>query len=194
MQSDETVEDWPTLYVIVRDRRGRIAHRAIGRAVVMAEGDASLTMLALRKKILPVSAFLGSSPAGAAAEMGELADLGDVDFDERDFDPRWFPPNEGIEAVDGLLGHRTRGNRRLSPDVQGELELLRRTLHEARRRSCTFYLVEVEPGEDLGFAGPELAPSGCNREQAPRRPTHARHPRPPPKRKGFRPRKYGLVI
>lgn len=52
----------------------------------------------------PIPAFLGSSPAGAAATMRELADLGDVDFDERDFDPRWFHPNEGIEAVDGLLG------------------------------------------------------------------------------------------
>jgi hypothetical protein len=149
------VTDWKELYVVVRDRKGRVAHRAIGRAIVEAEGDAKLTMLALRKGVEPVATFWADSPAQAENAKRTLADLGDVDFDDRDFDPKWFDPAAGIAAIDGLLEHAARTHS-VSPAVRTELELLRRTLDEARRRSCAFYLVEADPREELGFAGPEL--------------------------------------
>ena len=147
--------DWNELYVVVRDRKGRVAHRAIGRAIVEAEGDARLTMLALRRGVEPVATFWADSPAQAETAKRTLADLGDVDFEDRDFDPKWFDPAVGIAAIDGLLEHAGRTHS-VSPAVRTELELLRRTLDEARCGSCAFYLVEVEPGEELGFAGPEL--------------------------------------
>ena len=49
------VRDRNELYVIVRDRGGRVVHKAIGRAIVEAEEDASLTMLALRQGIEPLA-------------------------------------------------------------------------------------------------------------------------------------------
>ena len=150
------MRDWNSLYVVVRNRGGRVAHRAIGRAIIEAEGDASLTMLALREGIEPLATFCADSPAQAEGAKRTLADLGDVEFEDRDFDPTWFDPGACIEAIDGLLEHGLRGKRSFSPAVRGELELLRRTLDEARRRSCKFYLAEVTPGEDLEFAGPEL--------------------------------------
>ncbi len=113
-------------------------------------------MLALRKGIEPLAGFCGHSPAQAENAKRTLADLGDVDFEDRDFDPEWFDPTACIAAIDGLLEHVGGGKRSFSPAVRGELELLRRTLDEARRGSCTFCLAEVEPGGDMGFAGPEL--------------------------------------
>jgi hypothetical protein len=122
---------------------------------VEAEGDARLTMLALRTGVEPVATFWAKSPVQAESAKRTLADLGDVDFEDRDFDPKWFDPAAGIAAIDGLLEHAARTHS-ASRAVRTELEFLRRTLDEARRRSCAFYLVDVEPGEELGFAGPEL--------------------------------------
>ena len=112
-------------------------------------------MLALRKGVELLATFWADSPAQAESAKRTLADLGDVDFEDGDFDPKWYDPAAGIAAVDGLLEHAARTHSVLRA-VRSELELLRRTLDEARRRSCAFYLVEVEPGEELGFAGPEL--------------------------------------
>jgi len=112
-------------------------------------------MLALRTGVEPVATFWAKSPVQAESAKRTLADLGDVDFEDRDFDPKWFDPAAGIAAIDGLLEHAARTHS-VSRAVRTELEFLRGTLDEARRRSCAFYLVEVEPGEELGFAGPEL--------------------------------------
>jgi hypothetical protein len=122
---------------------------------VEAESEARLTTLALRQRVEPVATFWADSPAQAERAKRTLADLGDVDFEDRDFEPKWFDPAEGIAAIDGLLEHAA-GTHRVSPAVRTELELLRCTLDEARRRSCAFYLAEVAPGEELGFAGTEL--------------------------------------
>ena len=150
------VRDWSVLYVVLRDQGGRVAHRAIGRAIVEADADASFTMWALRDGIEPLASFCADSPAQAEDAKRTLADLGDVDFDDRDFDPKWFDPGACIEAIDGLLEREQHGKRSMSPALRGELELLHRTLDEARCHSCTFYLTEVRPGDDLRFAGPEL--------------------------------------
>jgi len=150
------VRDGNELYVVLRDRRGRVAHKAIGPAIVEADDDASLTMLALREGIEPLASFYADSPAQAEDAKRTLADLGDVEFEDDDFVPKWFDPRACLEAIEALLEHRRRGKRSFSPAVRSELELLRGTLVEARRRSSTFYLAEVRPGEDLGFAGPDL--------------------------------------
>ena len=39
------------------------------------------------------------SPRQAAQAMRTLAELGDVDFDERDFAPQWFEPDQGIVSA-----------------------------------------------------------------------------------------------
>jgi len=149
--SDESI-----LYLVVRHRRGQVAHKAIGSAIVEADMDAGLIRLALRKGIEPLATFYADSPAQAEHAKQTLADLGDVEFDDKDFEPTWFDPAQGIEALNGLLEHGRVGRHRLSERVRRELELLGRTLAEVRRRSCQFYLVEVRPGEDVDFAGLEL--------------------------------------
>jgi hypothetical protein len=150
------VSDETFLYVVVRDRYGRVVHKAVGSALVQADRDAGITTLALRNGIEPLTAFLVDSPAQAESAKRILADLGDVDFDDRDFDPRWFQPARGVESVTALLdcGRQRRG--RLSEAVRQELEELRQVLAEMERRACTFYLVEAPSGDDLGFAGPAL--------------------------------------
>jgi len=149
--SDETI-----LYVVVRDRNGRVAHKAVGSALIQADRDAGITTFALRKGIEPLTAFLVDSPAQAESAKRVLADLGDVDFDDRDFEPRWFQPARCVESVSALLDCGREGRGRLSEAVRQELEELRQVLAETERRSCAFYLVEVPSGGDLGFAGPAL--------------------------------------
>ena len=80
--------------------------------------------------------------------MRVLADLGDVDFEESDFTPQWFPPDECIAVIDSLLERRRRP---FAGAVRAELVLMRSALTEASSRGCSFYLVELEPGEPLGF-------------------------------------------
>ena len=142
--------------MVVRDRQGHVAHRAIGCAIVEADLDGGLTMFALRKGVEPLASFFADSPAQAEGAKRTLAELGDVEFDDRDFDPEWFEPTQAIEAIEGLLEHGRKGRRSLPEPVLVELGSLWRTLAEAVRRSCRFYLVEVEPGEDLEFAGAEF--------------------------------------
>ena len=145
-----------TLYVVLRDPKGQVAHQAIGSAILEADWDGRLAMFAMRKGTEPLASFYADSPLQAEGAKRTLADVGDVDFDDRDFDPKWFKPADGIDAVDGLLHHGREGRHRLPEPVRAELALLRRTLVDAACRSYTFHLVEVEPGEDLGFAGPQL--------------------------------------
>ena len=153
--SDETI-----LCAIFRDRNGRVTHKTVGSAVVQADRDAALTTFALRKGIEPLTAFMVDSPAQAENAKQVLADLGDVDFDDRDFEPRWFQPGRCVESVSALLDCGREGRGSFSEAVRQELEELRRVLAETGRRSCTFYLVEVRSGEDLGFAGPALDGGG----------------------------------
>lgn len=146
------MRDARTLYVIVRDQQGRVAHTAIGCAMV----EADLTIFALRKGIEPLTSFYADSPAQAEEAKRALGDLGDVEFDDHDFDPQWFEPLQGIAATDDLLEHGRKGKCALSEPVRAELGLLRRALAEARLRSCQFYLVEVDADEGLDFAGVEF--------------------------------------
>jgi len=53
------------LYVVVRDRNRRVAHKAVGSALVQADREAGITTFALRKGIEPLTAFLVDSPAQA---------------------------------------------------------------------------------------------------------------------------------
>ena len=144
------------LYVIIRDRTGAVMHQAIGSAILEADSDARLTTLALREGIEPLATFGDYSPAEAEHAKQTLADLGDVEFDDADFEPHWHEPASCINAIDGLIGLGRKASRFLSSDVRSELACLRATLEEASQRSCDFYLVDVEPGEEIDFAGSPL--------------------------------------
>jgi hypothetical protein len=84
--------DTRTLYVVVHNPDGGIGHQRIGQALVEADFDATLTKLALRLGCEPLASFTIYSRRQAAAAIQELEELGDVDVDPRDFDPKWFPP------------------------------------------------------------------------------------------------------
>jgi hypothetical protein len=144
--SDETI-----LYVIMRDRNGRVAHRVLGSALVQADRDAGLTTFALRKGIEPLTAFMVDSPVQAESAKQVLADLGDVGFDDRDFEPQWFQSARGVESVNALLDCGREGRGPFSEAVRRELEELRRILVKAEHLSWAFYLVDAPSGEDLGL-------------------------------------------
>ena len=148
--------DGRILYVILRDRSGVMRHQAIGCAILGADVDASLTTLALRRGIDPLATFGDYSPAAAEHAKQTLADLGDVDFDDSDFEPHWHEPARCIKAIDGLSALGPETSRILSKAVRSELASLRGILEEASHRSSEFYLVDVEPGEAVDFAGPPM--------------------------------------
>ncbi len=137
-----------TLHVVVREPNGRIEYQAIGHAILAADIDGAVTPSALHKSLLALALYQAHSPRQAAAAMRALADLGDVDFEESDFAPQWFQPDECIAAIDGLL---ERKRRPFAGAVRAELVLMRRALAQASSRGCSFYLAELEPGERLGF-------------------------------------------
>jgi hypothetical protein len=88
--------DIRTLYIVVREPHGGIGRQQIGQALVEADFDATLTKLALRQGCEPLASFTIYSRRQAAAAIQELEDLGDVDVDPRDFDPKWFDPLVGL--------------------------------------------------------------------------------------------------
>ena len=135
-----------TLHIVVRDPNGRIGRQPIGRAIVAASIDEKVTKSALRKGLLALAFYQAHSSRQAEEAMRTLAELGDVDFEETDFNPQWFSPDECIGTIDVLLG---RGGRPFSETVRAELVLIRQALAEARGRGCTFYFVELEPDEGL---------------------------------------------
>jgi len=136
-----------TLCLVVRDPRGRIGYQEIGHAIMAADTHGNVTSSALRNSLLALASYEAHSPIqAAAAAMRTLAELGDVDFEERDFAPQWFQPDECISIIDGLLGRRRSA---LAEATRAELLLMRRALVEARTRGCSFYLVELEPHERL---------------------------------------------
>jgi len=137
-----------TLHLVLRDPNGRIECQAIGHSIVAAGIDGDVTGSALQKTLLALALYQAHSPREAAAAMRVLADLGDVDFEESDFTPQWFQPDECIAVIDGLLEQRRRP---FASAVRAELVLIRTTLAQASSRACSFYLVELEPGERLGF-------------------------------------------
>ncbi len=143
-----------TLHLVVRDPNGRIEYQPIGHAIVAADIDGDTTPSALYKSLLALALYQAHSPRQAAAAMRMLADLGDVDFEETDFTPHWFQPDECIAVIDGLLERRRRP---FAGTVRAELVLMRRALAQASSRGCSFYLVELEPGERLGFEGSRLS-------------------------------------
>ena len=143
-----------TLYLIVRDGNGRIGQQAIGHAILGAETDEDATPSALRNGLLALASYHAYSPRQAAAAMRELADLGDVDFEAMDFAPQWFQPDGCIGVIDRLL---ERKRRPFAGPVRAELDLMRRALAEAGSRGCSFYLVDPDPGERLGFERIPLA-------------------------------------
>jgi hypothetical protein len=138
--------DTRTLYVVVHNPNGGIGHQQIGQALVEADFDATLTKLALRLGCEPLASFTINSRRQAAAAMQELEELGDVDVDPRDFDPKWFDPLECLATVDRLLEQR---GRVITTRVRIELDLLRRILADVVERRDTFYLVEPDPDEDI---------------------------------------------
>ena len=148
-----------TLHVVFRQPTGRIGHQAIGSAVVEADYEAKLTKLALRRGIESLADFSFYSPAQAAEAMRELDELGDVDFSANDFEPRFFDPQRGLDAVDGLLKH----GRAFTTALREDLVFLRDVLGEATRRGCQFYLVEPEPEEPMPFENLLLAERGRGR-------------------------------
>jgi len=137
-----------TLHLVVRDPNGRIECQPIGHAIVAADIDEDLTRSALQETLVALAFYQAHSRSEAAAAMQVLAELGDVDFEESDFTPHWFQPDECIAVIDGLLEHRRRP---FAGAVRAELVLIRAALAQASSLGCSFYLVELEPGERLGF-------------------------------------------
>ena len=133
-----------TLHIVVRDPTGQMGVQAIGQAIVTAAETATTSVL--QKELLALAAYQMDSPRQAAEEMRTLAELGDVPFKASDFHPRWCQPAECIEDIDVLL---ERGRRCISGPIRAELAVLRQALAEAERRTCNFYLVELEPDERL---------------------------------------------
>jgi hypothetical protein len=138
--------DTRTLYVVVHNPDGGIGHQRIGQALVEADFDATLTKLALRLGCEPLASFTIYSRRQAAAAIQELEELGDVDVDPRDFDPKWFAPQECLATVDRLLEHRGRA---ITTGVRIELAFLRRILADVVDRRDMFYLVEPNPDEEI---------------------------------------------
>lgn len=137
-----------TLHLVVRDPNGRIECQPIGHAIVAADIDGDVTRSALQDTLVALAFYQAHSPSEAAAAMRVLAELGDVDFEESDFTPHWFQPDECIAVIDGLLEQRRRP---FAGAVRAELVLIRTALAQASSRGRSFYLVELEPGERLGF-------------------------------------------
>jgi hypothetical protein len=135
-----------TLHIVMRDAGGQVSHQAIGRAIVAAAIDEKVTRSTLRTGLLALAFYQSHSPRQAAEAMRTLAELGDVDFEERDFDPQWCSPDQCIRTIDVLLGRK---GRPFSESVRAELVQIRQALAEASGGDCTFYLVELGPGERL---------------------------------------------
>ena len=133
-----------SLHIVVRGQTGQVAVQAIGQALVAAAETADTA--ALQRGLLALACYQAYSPSEAAEAMRTLAELGDVPFEASDFQPRWWQPSECVEDIDVLL---ERGRRGLSEPVRAELAVLRQALAEAERRTCTFYLVDLEPDEEL---------------------------------------------
>ena len=113
-----------------------------------------MTPSALHQSLLALAFYQAHSPREAVAAMRVLADLGDVDFEESDFSPQWFQPDECIAVIDGLLERRRRP---FAGAVRAELVLMRTALVQASSRGCSFYLVELEPSVRLGFESSRLS-------------------------------------
>ncbi len=139
--------DVRTLHVVARNSDGRIVHRPIGRALVVADFDAGLTTLALRAGLEPLASFLVDSPSEAADAIETLDELGDVDFDPSDFAPRWFDPAECLATIDGL----EHLSRQLPADVCQDIASVRLVLLQASRQGWMFHLVELLPEEEVGL-------------------------------------------
>jgi hypothetical protein len=146
------------LLVVFRDRCGVIGHVALGWALLDSDWSSDVSILAPIDEAPALAEFLCDTPTQAERAMDELAELGDVPFHPRDFVPRWYSPRSGSAAVAWLLArrHHRKARRVLTDEVCAELEQLQRILEDAARPGNRFHLVDVEPGEDLVFAGPRL--------------------------------------
>jgi len=140
--------DTRTLYVVVHNPNGGTEHQQLGQALVEADFDATLTKLALRLGCEPLASFTVHSRRQGAAAIQELEELGDVDVDPRDFDPKWFDPLECLATVDRLLEQRRRA---ITAIVRTELTSLRCILADAVDRRDTFYLVAPDPDEEIVY-------------------------------------------
>jgi hypothetical protein len=150
------------LLVLVRDRAGRVGHVAAGSALVDADWDGTLSMLPGVPDEGCLAEFFCDTPGQAERAMDELSEIGDFPFHPRDFAPRWFHPQAGLDALKWLLARRStrKARARLTDAVCAELalvrDLVRDVLERAIETGSRFYLVELEEGEDPGFAGPSL--------------------------------------
>jgi len=141
--------------LVVLGAGGRVAgHVAVGSAILDADWDGKLSLLPKAREAEDFLDFACHTPRQAEHAMAELAELGDVPFDSRDFEPKWHSPRRGGKAVSWLLAHRHKSRRRLTDRVCAELDLVKRALESAARSGLGFHFVQVEPDEDLGFAGP----------------------------------------
>src|SRR5258705_7250509 len=136
-----------SMYVVIQHQNGRVGHQSIGRAVVEADLDASLTPVALRRKREPLVSFTVYSSKQAAEAIQELEELGDVAVDPRDFDAKWFDPVDCIATIDSLLESRARC---VAKGVRTELALLRRVVIEGAPRWASFHPLGGEAEEGNG--------------------------------------------
>ena len=88
--------DTKTLHLVVRDPNGRIEYQPIGHAIVAADIDGDTTPSALHNDLSTLALYQAHSPRQAAAAMGVLADLGDVDFEKTDFTSRLLTPSDTV--------------------------------------------------------------------------------------------------
>jgi hypothetical protein len=101
--------------------------RRIGSAIVDADWDATLSMLAAKSGVDGLSEFFCDTPAQAKRAMDELNEIGDVPFHSRDFAPKWFRHSgdtilisraSGAEAAGAVARIDSAGTRVGGPGIQ----------------------------------------------------------------------------
>jgi hypothetical protein len=148
------------MLLLLRDRRGRIAHVVIGSALLDAEWAADVSMLMADNEAPPLAELFCNTPREARRAFKELCDLGDVDPDPADFKQEWLPPAAGLQTVRWLRHSvnepRSRLRGLLGPTCLEELILIHDALVTAESSGREFHLVEVRERESRRFAGRKI--------------------------------------
>jgi hypothetical protein len=157
------------MLLLLRDGRGRIAHIAIGSALLDADWAADVSMLMADDEAPALAELFSYTPREARRAFKELCELGDVDPDPANFQQDWLPAAAGLQTVRWLRHSvtepRSRLRRLLGPDCLEELNRIHDALVTAESSGLEFHLVEVGERESRRFAGREIVGPENNQMQ-----------------------------